>query len=374
MPANLHDEIISAILEILDPLKGEIRLLGRVNDPCISNSSDREVFFFIPDLHLLSPARQPRFGKYGLNYSESGLIAKLLQRMAILRNSWELRDNRKLVTIQLGDFFDMWREFPGRAQPAGIPDDAHGELRDILYRGIDRGKPCLKATMVLGNHDTRNGVPLPEIPFKLKTFNRAQDERPFLFTTHGDAFDILETTVPEPIKEFGVYFIGSSTPSNKYWVGDWGKYAGKINKPLKDLELAINEPEHLLESEAGAPKVTPGQELPPILCQVITSPDEAQHKFFRKIYQSIDLAAENNLPGQYVRIVAIGHTHKASMVLYKPEDDGRPLLLMDVGAWIENCVYPLAEDNRVVTEPSAQLGVIQGNDARIYQIRLTGNT
>jgi hypothetical protein len=46
------------------------------------------------------------------------------------------------------------------------------------------------------------------------------------------------------------------------------------------------------------------------------------------------------------------------------------MLLMDVGAWIENCTYPLAENGIVVTELSAQLGVIHGNDVRIYQIRL----
>jgi len=372
MANNSHDEVVSTMLEVLNPINGEIRLLGRVDDPFIGNSSEKEVFFLIPDLHLLSSTRQQRFGKYGFNYSESGLLVKLLQRMAILRNSWELSDNHKLVTIQLGDFFDMWREFPGIAKPGGIPDDAHGELRDILYRGIDRGKPCLKATVVLGNHDTRNGVPLQEIPFRLKAFNRTQDDKPFLFTTHGDAFDILETTVPEPIKEFGVDFIGSLTPINKYPIGYWGKYAGKINKPLKDLELAITEPEHNLGMGKGAPLVIPGESLPSTLCQVVTAPDEAQHKLFKKIYQSIDTAAENNLPGQYVKIVAIGHTHQASMVLYKP-DDGRPMLLTDVGAWIENCIYPLAEGNKIITEPNAQLGVIHGNDARIYQIRVPDN-
>jgi hypothetical protein len=44
-------------------------------------------------------------------------------------------------------------------------------------------------------------------------------------------------------------------------------------------------------------------------------------------------------------------------------------VLMDIGAWIERCTYPLAEGG-VVSEPSAQLGVIHGNDARIYQIRI----
>ncbi len=71
-----------------------------------------------------------------------------------------------------------------------------------------------------------------------------------------------------------------------------------------------------------------------------------------------------------MKVVTMGHTHKASLILCRPSGD-RPMLLMDVGAWIENCTYPLAENGAVVTEPSAQLGVIHGNDALIYQIRLT---
>ena len=42
---------------------------------------------------------------------------------------------------------------------------------------------------------------------------------------------------------------------------------------------------------------------------------------------------------------------------------------MDVGAWIEQCTYPL-DAGETVTEPSAQLGVIHGNDVRLYQMRV----
>jgi len=143
-----------------------------------------------------------------------------------------------------------------------------------------------------------------------------------------------------------------------------------MNNPIKDLDQSITEPEHSLALPVGAPRVMPGQSLPPLLCQKIASPDQVQHGLFSNIYKSIDVAKQNNLPGQHVKIVAVGHTHKAAMVLCKPEDDKRSLVLMDVGAWIEKCKYPLAESGDVVTEPSAQLGVIHGNDARIYQIRI----
>jgi len=290
--------------------------------------------------------------------------------MATLRNSWERSRKRKLVTIQLGDFFDLWREFPASAKPAEIPDDACGDLRDILYRGVDRGGPCVKATMLLGNYDTKRSEPLKEIPFRYKFFNRPQDEKPFLFGTHGDAFDILETTLPDAIEEFAVYFIGPFVEANKYPMMEWSKKTAGINKPIGELEEAITEPEHNLGASDGAIQVSPEKPLPPLLCQQISSPNDTANPYFQKLYRSIAIAKEKDLPGQYVRVVTMGHTHQASLILCRSKRE-RPMLLMDVGAWIESCTYPLAESGVVVTEPSAQLGVIHGNDARIYQIRLT---
>jgi hypothetical protein len=369
MPTNAHDEIVLSLLEVLGPLKGEIRLLGRVNDPVIGNPSEREIFLIVPDLHLLSPQRRQRF-KYGFNHSESGLLARLLGRIAGLRDSWEVSRDRKLVTVQIGDFFDLWREFPGSAKPADISDDACGDLRDILYRGIDRGESCLKATMLLGNHDTKRSDPLQEISFRHKFFNRPQDgEKPFLFGTHGDAFDILETMLPDAIQEFAVYFIGAFAEPNKYPAMEWSKQTAGINKSIGNLEKAITDPEHSLDAPDGAILVGPEMSLPPLLCQEIASPDGTANPYFEKLYRSIDFARQRNLPGQHVSVVTMGHTHQASLILCRPGGE-RPMVLMDVGAWIENCTYSLAESGTVVTEPSAQLGVIHGNDARIYQIRL----
>jgi UDP-2,3-diacylglucosamine pyrophosphatase LpxH len=227
--------------------------------------------------------------------------------------------------------------------------------------------------MILGNHDTDNGDPLEEVQFRFKAFNRTENNKPFLFVTHGDAFELLETMVPESIKEFAVNFVGKLTPVNEYRVGNWGKLAAKINKPIRDLETAITEPEHSLEMIKGAPKVLPGKSLPSIFCETIATPDEANNKLFKKIYDSIDYATEEKLPGQHVKVAAVGHTHHPSMIFCKPQNGRRPLILMDVGAWIEKCMYNLEENANMAEdpkpEPNAQLGVIHGNDARIYQIR-----
>jgi hypothetical protein len=364
-----HDEVISALMEVLEQENGEIRLLGRINDPVINNRSDREVFLFVPDLHVISPERQERFGRYGFNHAETNLLARLLLRLEALRSQWELDGDNKLVTVQLGDFFDLWREFPRAADPDAIGDDVHGQLRDVLYRGLDRGEACLRATMILGNHDTKRGIPLEEIPFRLKSFNRSGDGNPFLFTNHGDAFDIIERLVPDPIQEFVVNFIGSLTPTNKYWVGNWGKAASEINKRLGDMEEAVVAPNHVLDAVSGAPRVEPDTNLPVRLAVEVDSADGVDHGSFEKYYRSIIMADGAGTVSQSLRVVAIGHTHHAAMILCEPGGGGRPLLMMDVGAWIENCSYPLEEGGPPVQEPSAQLGVIHGNDARIYQIR-----
>lgn len=363
-----HDEIVAALLDV-PGLSIELRLLGRVADDVVGNQSDSEVFLFVPDLHVVTEERQKRFANYAFNHAANRVLARLLQRLAKLRADWDDDGQRKLVTVQLGDFFDLWREFPSGANPGDIPDEAHGELRDVLYRGVQRHQPCLKATMLLGNHDTKRGTPLAEIPFQLKAFNRTASGEPFLFTTHGDAFDVLEILVPDAIEEFIVQFVGSLTPVNKYPVADWGAAAAKTNKSIKDLENCITEPLHDLTMPAGAVRVRPGDPLPAQFARTVAAPQDAQHGAFEKYHRSISVAAQRGLDAAAVRVVVVGHSHAATMILCRPPAD-RPLLMMDAGAWIEQCTYPLAEGG-TVTEPSAQLGVIHGNDVRLYQVRVT---
>jgi UDP-2,3-diacylglucosamine pyrophosphatase LpxH len=303
------------------------------------------------------------------------VLARLLQRLARLRDGWERAGTHRLLTTQVGDFFDMWRQFTGAADPTTIADEAHGELRDVLYRGVDRGLPCLEATILLGNHDTKDGVPLGEIRFQLKAFNpTANREKPFLFTTHGDAFDLLERLVPDAIEEFTVHFAESATPVNKYTIADWGKAAAATNKPLDQLADCIVKPLHDVNAATGAVRMQPGVALPRRAARIVRSPDQADHGRFDKFYESLAKAQERGFSGGDVRVVVVGHSHTATMILCDPPGGGRPLVMMDTGAWIEQCTYPLAEGGMAPPEPSAQLGVIHGNDVRLYQIRILGHS
>ncbi|HEX9794422.1 MAG TPA: hypothetical protein VGC54_10605 [Planctomycetota bacterium] len=365
-----HDEIVAALLSVLEPLGGELRLLGRVADPLIGNASAKESYLFVPDLHLISPQRRAAFGAYGFNFEKKKLLARLLEPLARLRETWDVMGQKKLVTIQIGDFFDLWREFGHAAKPEEIDDETHGELRDLLYRGGFRNKPYLKATMLLGNHDTKRGVPLNEIPYTLKAMNRSSSGQPFLFATHGDAFDLMETLMPDWLSEFIVHFLGRLTPVNKYTIESWGKKSAKLNKPLGELKDFIMAPEHALGFEGeGAVKVEVGAALPKILARRTADPKGVTHGRFPDFYQALGDAAIQFPSCRRLRVVVVGHSHHAAMILCRPPGGGRPLLLMDVGSWIEKCSYPL-DGGDVAIEPSAQLGVIHGNDVRLYQVRM----
>jgi hypothetical protein len=359
-----HDEIVTALQSALPP-GSELRLLSRLADPVIGNRTD-DAFLFVPDLHLITDDRQSSFGNYGFNHRSQGLLAKLLQAIVPVRRRWRNAGTRNLLTVQLGDFFDLWRQLRPTQSVSDVPENAFGELRDVLYRGVHRGLPCLQAVMLLGNHDTDGSSVLPDIsPLLLKAFNRSPDGKPFLFATHGDCFDLLETLVPDAIAEFAVQFIGKLTPSTTHSVGDFARAAARINKPLMNLRDSITKPTH--ELIGSAVKVTPGAPLPSRAVRVV-DPGETSRRF-DDYYRALISPSAAGTDAESVRVVVAGHTHEAGMLLCTPPDR-RPLLLMDCGAWIERCRYRLEENGEQVEEPSAQLGVIHGNDARIYQVRL----
>lgn len=365
-----HDEVAQTLLSVLEPIGGELRLLGRiVGDEIIGNRSPKEVFFFVPDLHVISAARQASFGNYSFNHGPARLLVLLLQEMARLREDWEDDGTHKLVTVQIGDFFDMWREFGGSAQPERIGDDECGDLRDLFYRGVLRNRPCLKATMILGNHDTKRGFPLQEIPFQLKAFNRDAAGQPFLFVTHGDAFDVLEQALDDWLQEFVVHFLGTLTPVNKYPVAHWGRMAGQLNRTLGELADCIMKPCQEVVLANGAVAVRPGQPLPDRLVKEVADPEAEDQDAFARYWRASRDAARQFDSAKKLRVVVVGHSHCPAMLLHEPQDGGSPLLLMDVGAWIEKCDYPLEEGDHAI-EANAQLGVIHGNDARLYQVRV----
>lgn len=361
---NAHDQVVTTMLKVLEPERCEIRLLGRVADERLGNRSDKEVYLFVPDLHLLSAQRLPYFGNYCFNHAKTELLAKLLEALGNLRCDWRDDGGHELVTVQLGDFFDMWREFSRKPRRGDVPIGECARLRDVLYRG---GRPCLDATMLLGNHDTKSGVPLEEIPFQLKAYDRDAAGQPFLFATHGDVFDLLEKLAPDRIQELVVRFFGRMTPVNSYQLYKWKQAGAATNRPLDELKRQIVRDCHRVALPKGAPIVRPGTALPSMMARKVEDPRKETTAAFHRFHQAIRAAAADDPCASRLRVVVVGHSHHPKMMFY--EHDETPLLLLDAGAWIERCVYPLAEGGEV-EEPNAQLAVLHGNDARIYQVRV----
>lgn len=366
---SAHEEVVAEILAALGPNGGEVRLIGRVSDPVLGNPSMKEVYLFVPDLHVLSPGAATRY-KYKFNHEDKRILVKILTQLTGLRARWEMNGPNKLVTVQLGDFYDLWRE-----GSRDVLFEWQSELRNLLYRGGDLSpmKPYLNATMMLGNHDTLEGQPLEGIKLNVKWYNRVMEgapDKPFLFATHGDTFDLLEKEVDDPIQEFLVYWLAPAHGSGTKPLSTWAQLSERYNANPKSMKFRIQKEEHDLRH--GAPEavtVRPGSEavLPSIMAQTIAAPDEAAHDFFEKMYESLQ-AADPGAICEKVRIAVIGHTHHARMVFLNSAGR-RPLLLIDAGAWIEKCRYLHA--GKEVVEESAQLAVVHGNDARLYQISIS---
>lgn len=355
-----HDEVLHALLDGLAPRGGEIRLLGRLDDDVVGNPSDRDVYFFIPDLHLVSEATRRRFGDYGLNHRDSGLLQDLLARVATLRARWAERGRARLVTVQLGDLVDLWRELSGRVTAAAIPDDAFGRLRDLIYKGARRGRPSLGAAVMLGNHDIRRGVMMPDVPFFRHAVNRCSSGRPpFLYATHGDTLDALECFVPQALKELAVKAAGSFTPSTRYSIPTTRPTRARCPASRPAAPTVLDA-----ASDTGAVRVMPNEPLPSRMVRELERPGACGR--FGASYRSIDRYAATRPLARNLRTVVVGHTHRATLDVARPEG-GRPMVLMDAGAWTDQCRYH-RDNGDVTVEPNAQFGVIHRNDARLYQI------
>ena len=103
-------------------------------------------------------------------------------------------------------------------------------------------------------------------------------------------------------------------------------------------------------------------------------------------YDDVDTAGKYRLrrlglaaspPDTTVRLMVVGHTHRARIVVAEEQDrearrrpaTGDALILMDCGAWNENATFA-DEHGRPRTTASAQIGVQCGSDVRIYQCDL----
>lgn len=324
-----------------------IRLVARLVRPGVGIAASRTVTVFVPDLHLLSSRTAPKYPHYGTNAED-----------VLLRALFALRDARAelratgddLEVIQLGDLFDLWRErrWWHSGDPRGDIERSHAELVQVLYQHPEG----LRAVRIVGNHDASlRGAA------GFDTHRLIPADAPTLLVLHGHELDPREGR-PEWLSELGVW-IGARHRPNAYAVAvadvddALSEVAAKHDAFREHLEL--DTPAEL--GTLGDPHAVEATEF-----AVGRTSEGARHPLLARARTLLRTLRSEGLPA--LRTMVVGHTHHARILIDDDAPDGgaEPLVLIDVGAWIEN----YRADGRV--GPNCQLGILTQDEMRIYQL------
>ena len=327
---------------------GEAQLISRYSDDALSLPQSH-VQVFLPDWHLLTPDDARQFPKchFQLDVQLESFMNQLLQLK---------KENAADVVIwQLGDLLDEWRALQNRGMEVEV--DAivshYSRIINMLRFSAPLG---VKAKMLAGNHDfvlhQLDGWDLP----RFRVIENMAPTGGSVLVIHGDVFDTIERA-PDGLQKLVVQIAKSHAtgvkdlgPKDAVFVSRVNAAAGKGDDPIVqgDGELqAENSPD---DGDFVAINVVDGDR------------DNPRHltRFFSSARKLALKLKERRLD---IRAMVIGHTHVARIVR-GDRGDGVPFVLMDCGAWFESCRLP-ADSERL---KSAQVGVLLGNEMRIYQI------
>jgi UDP-2,3-diacylglucosamine pyrophosphatase LpxH len=295
-------------------------------------------------LHLLTRRDEARYA-YGFNCKPQ--LIGVLKGLKAFRG--QLAAGEELHVYQLGDYIDLWRQ--GSNDATKILEEHH----DI--HGHLHGSPsALHAWFLLGNHDV-------ELPSSggFQVWNRRyyfpiRNQR--VLVTHGDVFDWKER-FPDVFNRLFVYVFGPMYDSTAYDLATFQK-AAKAAHGRKQYRHYIQAEYHDLPDCVSAAAGLPAGPAWNV-ARVADPEDRGAHEFLPAAYRSVqDARAEFGLG---LTMVIIGHTHHARIAVYEGTG-GEFFALMDCGAWIERYQTPADPKPRL----NAQIGVMAGNDCRIYQI------
>jgi hypothetical protein len=304
-------------------------------------------------LHLVSDAR---IHDYSYNTNNWEILYRALFRLARVRAT--LGPNGVTThVVQMGDLFDLWRDGHGtnRDSVAEIVASWETTLK-LLYRA-PADPSCLRARILVGNHDVQMAG---TANWYLRLFLPDENEQAFALALHGDWFDPTER-LPDWLNRFAVEVAGRLPQASAYPIAElkplleeraraedgfrnWIQHRtppalGSVLRPVPSASLPTN---HNVQRRGTGDTVHPFLDDARLLVETYRNRPEVTPGFSR------------------VRLVVIGHSHHARISV---DDSVHPaLVLLDTGAWIEKYV-----DSGGRVRPNAQLAVVCGNDARIYQ-------
>ena len=346
--AKCHETFLDGLLK--DP-PWRVRLVARLAHGLIKNPDRKTLYVFIPDLHLVS---EKKLDNYSYHFNRRENFYRMLFRVQEVRDALRQKGN-ELEVIQLGDVYDLWRD--ETRKPNRIIDD-YVHILGKLYR-YGTG---LRGRILIGNHDADM---VGARQHYLRLFLPKEDRGAFCLAMHGDWFDPVEK-LPDWLKRFGVVMGGKIPQANKYPLGEIRKILRSQAERADGFRDRIR-----LRTTAGLGKLRgvqhPKTELPRILNVRWTSRKKGKvHPYLASTRKVVH--ANRNREGAspawpMVRLVVIGHTHHARISVDDTTDPNHPVALMDCGAWIERY-----KDQKGDKYPNCQLGVVAGNDIRIYQL------
>jgi hypothetical protein len=364
-PQDMHAALLTQLMKV-----AHVQLVARLKDERLGHPAVRGVRVFIPDVHLLSNERAKEF-RYTTNRVD--ILTDVAGELVTFKQS-ATGTGVPVTVYQLGDFVDLWRQFPRYLKFDKAAEQGEMHYQKVLEDHISLTRrlfgPELGTRRVLGNHDfnthylaTCTGAEL------LYYFPYGPASCPVAVALHGDMFDSFQRSLSHRLQHRATYRFG---PMVKQIVYDLEGLPAKIIGALGEKE----HPDHPLAQPVSLGKSGRIEDE-----MTLAKEDLAQSRFNVKAAGEPDVperlfeflpeaerytAMVNDQTGWDLRLVVIGHTHMARIVLdERSEKDGGTergfFALVDCGAWLEEGYL----DGKVV--PNAQIGVLYDNDVRIYQ-------
>ena len=365
-PQDMHAALLGQLMKV-----SHVQLVARLKDERLGHPAVHGIRVFIPDVHLLSTEREKEF-KYTTNHVN--ILTDVAGELVTFKQS-ATGTGVPVTVYQLGDFVDLWRQFPKYLNLDKAAEQGEMHYQKVLEDHITLSRrlfgPELGTRRVLGNHDFNTHYLASCTGAELVYyFPYDPASYPVAVALHGDIFDSFQRSFSHRVQHRATYRFGPMVKQVVYdLVGVPAKIIGALGeKEHKDRPLA--QPASLGKSGDIKNKATLAEEI--LAASRFNVKAAGDLNVPKGLFELLPEAEQftgmvNDQTGWDLRFVVIGHTHRARIVLdERSEKDGGTkrgfFALVDCGAWLEEGYL----DGKVV--PNAQIGVLYDNDVRIYQL------